>query len=50
MLDENDVKSVNIQNLRSHMGIVSQEPDLFNRSVRDNICYGLAHTDGSAVT
>lgn len=49
-LDEIDIQELNIQNLRSHIGIVSQEPDLFNRSVRDNICYGLVHSEGLPIT
>ena len=29
-----------IANLRSHFGIVSQEPVLFDRSIKENIQYG----------
>ena len=39
-LDENDLKSVNVQNLRSHLGLVSQEPVLFGYSIKENIAYG----------
>ncbi|RNA02697.1 multidrug resistance 1 [Brachionus plicatilis] len=39
-LDGIDIRNLNIQWLRSHMGIVSQEPVLFNLSIRENICYG----------
>lgn len=49
-IDKENVKSVQVQSLRSHIGIVSQEPDLFNRTVRDNICYGLANQYGTPIT
>ncbi len=29
---------------------MSQEPDLFNRTVSDNICYGLAQDEGTPIT
>ena len=40
MVDGNDVKEVNLKWLRSQIGIVSQEPVLFDLSIRDNIAYG----------
>jgi ABC-type multidrug transport system fused ATPase/permease subunit len=40
LLDGNDIKILNIRWLRSIMGLVQQEPVLFNISVRDNIAYG----------
>ncbi|CAH2282375.1 multidrug resistance 1 [Pelobates cultripes] len=39
-VDGNSVKSLNIQWLRAQMGIVSQEPMLFDCSIADNIAYG----------
>ncbi|XP_967244.3 ATP-dependent translocase ABCB1 isoform X2 [Tribolium castaneum] len=39
-LDGESVKTVDIQNLRSHLGIVSQEPNLFDRTIAENIAYG----------
>ncbi|XP_075067982.1 ATP-dependent translocase ABCB1 isoform X5 [Mixophyes fleayi] len=39
-VDGCDVKSVNIQWLRAQMGIVSQEPMLFDCSIAENIAYG----------
>lgn len=45
-----DSKGQELPNMRSQIGIVSQEPDLFNRSVSDNIAYGLGHEDGTPVT
>ncbi|UJR08519.1 hypothetical protein I4U23_012782 [Adineta vaga] len=40
LLDGHDVKTLNIQWLRSLLGLVQQEPVLFNLSIRDNIAYG----------
>ena len=40
MIDGKDVKELNLKWLRSQIGIVSQEPVLFDLSVRDNIAYG----------
>lgn len=39
-IDDKEVKSVTLDNLRSQMGIVSQEPSLFDRTIADNIAYG----------
>lgn len=48
--DGTDSKDYNLGWARKHAGLVSQEPDLFNRSIRDNIAYGLDHEDGTVVT
>ncbi|XP_067859774.1 ATP-dependent translocase ABCB1-like [Heptranchias perlo] len=40
LLDGVDVRNMNIQWLRSQIGIVSQEPVLFNCSIAENIAYG----------
>ena len=40
LVDGCDVKEMDLQCLRSKVGLVSQEPVLFSCSVRDNICYG----------
>ena len=40
LLDGHDIKVFNIRWLRSLMGVVQQEPVLFNLSIRDNIAYG----------
>ncbi|CAM4631525.1 bile salt export pump isoform X1 [Caretta caretta] len=40
LIDGHDTKKVNIQFLRSKIGIVSQEPVLFGCSIADNIKYG----------
>ncbi|XP_021353533.1 multidrug resistance protein 1-like isoform X2 [Mizuhopecten yessoensis] len=40
MLDKHNVKDMNIHWLRSQIGIVSQEPVLFDCSIAENIAYG----------
>uniref|UniRef100_A0A8C9QQL5 ATP binding cassette subfamily B member 1 n=1 Tax=Spermophilus dauricus TaxID=99837 RepID=A0A8C9QQL5_SPEDA len=40
LLDGKDVKQLNVQWLRAHLGIVSQEPILFDCSIGENIAYG----------
>nr|XP_045016365.1 ATP-dependent translocase ABCB1 isoform X1 [Jaculus jaculus] len=39
-LDGKEVKQLNVQWLRAHLGIVSQEPILFDCSISENIAYG----------
>lgn len=41
LLDGHDIKVLNIKWLRSLIGLVQQEPILFNLSIRENIAYGL---------
>lgn len=40
LIDECDVRNVSMTNLRNQLGIVSQEPILFDRTIRENISYG----------
>ncbi|WKY07556.1 hypothetical protein Q1695_007208 [Nippostrongylus brasiliensis] len=40
-VDGNDLREVNPFHLRSHIALVSQEPILFDTSIRENIVYGL---------
>jgi ABC-type multidrug transport system fused ATPase/permease subunit len=40
LLDGKDIKTLNVAWLRSHIGIVSQEPVLFTGSIEDNIRFG----------
>ncbi|XGW25421.1 hypothetical protein V3C99_006669 [Haemonchus contortus] len=40
-VDGNDLREMNPTHLRAHIALVSQEPILFDRSIRDNILYGL---------
>ncbi|CAG9855747.1 unnamed protein product [Phyllotreta striolata] len=39
-LDGNNLKDLSLNSLRSFLGIVSQEPNLFNKSIAENIAYG----------
>ncbi|HEX2975758.1 MAG TPA: ABC transporter ATP-binding protein [Bacteroidales bacterium] len=39
-LDDNNLKSIKQKSLRNSIGIVLQEPLLFNESIRNNIAYG----------
>lgn len=39
-LDDQNIKSITLASLRSHLGIVSQEPNLFSRTIGENIAYG----------
>ncbi len=41
LLDGMDLKELNVQWLRDQIGLVSQEPVLFARSIKENIAYGL---------
>jgi len=40
MIDGNDLKRVNLQDFRKHVGYVGQEPVLFNTTIRENIKFG----------
>lgn len=48
--DSENLKQMDLQELRSHMAFVQQEPDLFNRSIKENIAYGLPKDDSTVVT
>lgn len=40
LIDGQDIRSVNLSSLRSQIGMVMQEPYLFNGTIRENILYG----------
>lgn len=40
LIDGHDIRSVKSRDLRSHIGVVPQDPILFGGSLRDNIRYG----------
>lgn len=40
-IDGCDVSAMNVKWLRQQLGLVSQEPVLFARSIRDNVVYGM---------
>ena len=39
-MEGQDIEGLSVPLVRSHMGIVSQEPTLFDRSLSENIAYG----------
>ncbi|KAL7735125.1 hypothetical protein ACLKA6_001990 [Drosophila palustris] len=39
IIDEHDIRELALSNLRMQLGIVSQEPILFDRTIRENIAY-----------
>lgn len=39
-VDGHDVRSLNLKWLREHIGVVSQEPVLFDTTIAENIRYG----------
>ncbi|KAA8494946.1 Multidrug resistance protein 1B [Porphyridium purpureum] len=49
-LDGVPLTDLNVRWLRSQIGIVSQEPDLFNTTIRENILYGFSKEDMTIVT
>ena len=44
-IDGVDIRDIEVEKLRSFMGIVSQDTILFNDTVYNNICYGKPDTD-----
>lgn len=44
LLDGKDIRSLNTRQLRGHIGLVQQEPALFNRSILENIAHGLVNS------
>uniref|UniRef100_A0A914E2P5 Uncharacterized protein n=1 Tax=Acrobeloides nanus TaxID=290746 RepID=A0A914E2P5_9BILA len=40
-IDGEDIRELNVGHVRSHMALVSQEPILFDCSIKENIIYGL---------
>ncbi|KAJ1555502.1 hypothetical protein HK405_001296, partial [Cladochytrium tenue] len=46
-LDGHDLRTLNVRWLREQIGIVSQEPVLFDKTVRENILYGMREDDAA---
>ena len=40
LIDGRDIREYNIKHLRRHIGVVSQEPVLFQTTIEENIRYG----------
>ena len=49
LIDDNDVRDVTLESLRSQIAIVTQETVLFNDTVRNNIAYGQPHVSQKRV-
>lgn len=49
LLDGKNIKILNLQWLRSQIGLVTQEPALLNLSIKDNIAYGRSTTSEQTV-
>ncbi len=48
-IDGQDIAHVTQDSLRTHIGVVPQEPMLFHRSIRENIAYGNPHATDEEV-
>lgn len=42
LLDGHDIKKIDLEQLRTSIGYVTQEPFLFSKSIRENILFGLS--------
>lgn len=49
LIDGVDIKSYNLKALRERMGLVMQEPTLFNYTVKENILYGNVNASNKEV-
>ncbi len=49
LIDGNDIRSYKVRDLRSLMGIVSQQPILFNDTIFNNIAFGLENVSQAQV-
>jgi len=49
LIDGIDVRKFNISELRERMGLVMQEPTLFNYSVKENVLYGKSNASNAEV-
>jgi ATP-binding cassette, subfamily B (MDR/TAP), member 1 len=49
-IDGVELRELDLQNARSHMALVQQESDLFDRTIKSNIAYGLAKDGATPVS
>lgn len=49
LFDDQNIKNVSLTDLRSHIGIVTQESILFNDSINNNIAFGLENVEQSSI-
>ncbi|KAF9899271.1 Multidrug resistance protein 1 [Linnemannia zychae] len=47
LVDNYNIKDLQLHNIREHMALVGQEPVLFDMSIKDNILYGLPDSEGT---
>ncbi|XP_046390861.1 ATP-dependent translocase ABCB1-like isoform X2 [Ischnura elegans] len=50
LVDGFDIKTMNVAHLRASMGVVTQEPVLFDCSIRENIEYGICGLTSSKIS
>ncbi|CAG8962445.1 hypothetical protein HYFRA_00014076 [Hymenoscyphus fraxineus] len=50
LLDGTDIKDVNINNYRSHIALVGQEPTLYQGTIRENVMFGVVESEISEST
>ncbi|XP_026274262.1 ATP-dependent translocase ABCB1-like isoform X2 [Frankliniella occidentalis] len=50
MVDDIDIRTINLPHLRAHIGLVTQEPVLFDCSIRHNIAYGKAFSSRDSLS
>jgi len=49
LIDDVDIRQISIEALRSQIALVTQEPILFNDTVRNNIAYGMLEASEQAI-
>ena len=49
LIDEEDIKNFKLKSLREKIGLVTQEPILFNDTIRNNIAYGKPEATGEEI-
>ncbi|KAF9579961.1 Multidrug resistance protein 1, partial [Lunasporangiospora selenospora] len=47
VVEQHDIRDLQLHSVRQHMALVGQEPVLFDMSIKDNILYGLPDSDGT---
>lgn len=45
LIDGTDIRDYDLKSLRNNVGIVTQDPILFNETIKNNICYGMKEVD-----
>lgn len=48
-LDDVDIRDLTIKNLRSHIGIVRQDPYIFSTTLKENIAYGVENATDKGI-